>query len=137
MEDMATITVTKEETEKLLDLLGHADTTAPENDMVKMVTSLYRALMAFEKDATLLPWTISKEQLYLLHRYFTPTAFGQGGREFQKKLALAFIEIERIEYLSEEWRSSYQTEAEDDIPFNAEHGKKVTAFMENSDETSS
>lgn len=103
MGDGTTVTIALgcEEVEKLLDLLGHDGATADDWDLVSLVHSLYRQRLAFadRNPPVLLTIELSQKQLDLIHRYVTPTAFGQGGREFRLKLARAFVEIERREDL--------------------------------------
>jgi hypothetical protein len=96
---LITIEVSVDETEKLLQLLGHDGATFDQIDLVNLVKSLYRTVVAFEGADTsqCLGLQISTDQLLLIHRYFTPQAFGNGGREFQAKLARAFVELERRE----------------------------------------
>ena len=93
------VILSADEVEKLLTLCGHDGNTAEEIDCVNLVKSLYRARAAFECSSSpgALPVELTDSQLYLVHRSFTPQAFGQGGREFQLKLALAFVELERAQ----------------------------------------
>lgn len=93
------LTVTSEEVEKLLDLLGHDNATAEDWDLVSLIRSLYRHRLAFadRNPPSSLDLEASQKQLDLIHRYFTPAAFGQGGREFRLKLAQAYVAIERFE----------------------------------------
>jgi hypothetical protein len=96
---LVTIALTADETEKLLQLIGHDGAVADQIDLVNLVKALYRTLVAFQDGGAPdeLGIQVSAEQLLLVHRQFTPPAFGTGGREFQAKLARAFVEIERLE----------------------------------------
>ena len=100
---LVTIEVSRDETDKLLQLLGHDSAVQEQVDLINLVRSLYRTLVAF--DGKSMPDELgiqsSGDQLLLIHKQFTTAAFGVGGREFQLKLANAFVELERLEDIPE------------------------------------
>jgi hypothetical protein len=127
--DTVKIEVTCEEVDKLLDLLGHDGATAEDWEMVALIRSLYRQRCAFA-DAhppALLAIHVTQKQLDLVHRYFTPAAFGQGGREFRVKVARAFIECERLEDIPDIERIEPVT---DDAEFGDEQRQQLSRWKE-------
>lgn len=95
--------ITREETSKLLTLLGKDNSTADLPLMVDLVRSLYRILAASHNSNNKeeLPIMMSIEKLLMMHRYFSPQSFGEGGRAFQEKIANALVCIERMEVMPE------------------------------------
>ena len=85
--------ISQVEMDKLLDLVGHDGACS------ELVVRMYLCLMAYSNDKEELPLEVSKEDILSIHKVFTPTAFGQGGREFRLKLGSCIVEIERMEYL--------------------------------------
>jgi hypothetical protein len=100
---IVTIHLTVDETDKLLQLLGHDSAVLEQVDLVTLVKALYRTLIAFDgtSPSATLTFQVSGDQLLIIHRYFTTAAFGPGGREFQQKLAEAFVAVERLEDIPE------------------------------------
>ncbi len=100
---MVTIEVSRDETDKLLQLLGHDSAVQEQVDLVNLVRALYRTLVAFDLKCASeeLGIQVSGDQLLLIHKQFTTAAFGMGGREFQLKLANAFVENDRLEVIPE------------------------------------
>lgn len=86
--------VSQTEVEKLLDLVGHDGTSG------ELVVRMYLCLMAYSKPEEELALDVSQADVLAIHKVFTPTSFGAGGREFRNKLGGAMIEIEREEYLN-------------------------------------
>ena len=84
----------KGEVEKLLDLVGRDGTCK------KLVVRLYLCLMAFTNEHQTLTIDVAKDDILDIHKVFSPSTFGSGGREFRIKLGNAIVEIERIEYLN-------------------------------------
>lgn len=95
------IQVTQIETMSLLDLIGHDGDTFDDLDIHKIVKSLYRTYAAFSPGVNAIDIELTDRQLYLVHRYFTPTSFGAGGKEFRNKIARAFVELERLQDMPE------------------------------------
>lgn len=95
--------ITVEETEKLLQLIGHDPSVAEQVDVVNLVKALYRTLTAFDCKCppASLDISLNLDQLLAIHRQFTPAAFGVGGREFHAKLGRAFVAYERLEMIPE------------------------------------
>lgn len=123
------VELSSDEVERLLDLIGHDAATADEWEMVSLVRSLYRQRHAFadaHPPATLF-LELSRRQLDLLHRYFTPAAFGPGGREFRLKLSRAFVEMERLEDIPE---IEEEPTVELDETFGEEERRRLAAWKD-------
>ena len=89
------IEITLNDCGKLLDLLGHDDmeeeTAGPVVDLVRLLYVHFRALM--NSKLTSSPLSLTRKQLFTLHKHFIPQSFGEGGREFRVKLAQTFTDL--------------------------------------------
>lgn len=97
---MPYLLVSTEDAAKLLDMVGHGDDWA-DNDTRKLVQEvLYPALDGMVEDDER-EIEIDRDQLYIIHKAFTTRAFGEGGREMQRRLAHAAAILLNAELLGD------------------------------------
>ena len=118
---------------KLLDIVGHADDWASVDTRNLVCDVLYPAFDGME-GGEVRELEIKADDLYLIHRYFTPTAWGQGGREFQCKLAHAITLLSNVTALGEIAEMTVGGEDED-LPeaYTEAETREMIRRMENSD----
>lgn len=97
---MPFLLVSAEDTCKLLDMIGHGDDWA-DNDCTKLVMDVLYPALDGMLDGDEREIEIDRDQLYLVHKAFTVRAFGEGGREMQRRLAHAAALLLNAELLGD------------------------------------
>lgn len=97
---MPFLLVSAEDTCKLLDMIGHGDDWA-DNDCTKLVMDVLYPALDGMLDGDEREIEIDRDQLYLIHKAFTVRAFGEGGREMQRRLAHAAALMANAEVLGD------------------------------------
>jgi hypothetical protein len=95
----STISLSFEETEKLLSRLGHEPWELDKPEVIDLIRILYRAWAVLDEsgsddDVSL---SLGPEHLILIHRAFDPDTYGLWAHELRAKLARAFIQLDRLE----------------------------------------
>jgi len=102
MANVVDLPLTREETGKLLDLVGHdIQQLLQMEDLRELVRGLYRTLKAYGDGSTTLGLPLNEAQAFCLHAAVTLYAFGEGGKEFREKLGQAFLDLDHVEDLPE------------------------------------
>ena len=121
----------------LLDMLGHDFATFDNSIVHRLVMEkLYPTFHNLGKQEVV-DIEVNEDELYMIHRYFTPREFGEGGRNFQCKIARAATELNEVDTLPE-WVSKLKIADEelDAQGFTEQETRDLLYILERDDDAS-